>query len=397
LADDLVAMQKTLTFTLTTAGILTATYGGIVGLFYKALGDPSASLPLYVAPDVPDARQHRIPSPFGHRTKAMEVVEGVDLRGKVVVITGGHSGTGREAVRALARAGARVIVLARDVKRARRGLSGIANTSVEYVDLLQPASIDAFADRYVQSGRPLHILINSAAIMATPLERDDRGYERQFATNVLGHYQLTVRLLPALERAHGARVINVASRGHHAGGVLLDDINFNHTPYTGMRAYAQSKTALILLSIKEDELWRDKQIRVFATTPGPVPTSDLFAAGGVGHKPSRQVALGRVAAATIRALHVTEALNLRRRPRNEGDLYKTVQQGGATATWAAVSRDLDGKGGVYLEDCDLAPVVPDEGRAPYGVKSWALDLSVANRLWSLCETLTGVRVPTNGA
>lgn len=236
-----------------------------------------------------------------------------------------------------------------------------------------------------------------ASIMATPLERDDRGYERQFATNVLGHYQLTVRLLPALERAKGARVINVASRGHHAGGVLFDDINFNHTPYTGMRAYAQSKTALILLSIKEDALWRDKQIRVFATTPGPVPTSDLFAAGGVGHKPSRQVALGRLAAATLRALHVTEALNLRRRPKNEGDLYKTVQQGGATATWAAVSRDLDGKGGVYLEDCDIAPVVPDEGRAPYGVKSWALDVSVADQLWSLCETMTGVRVPTNGA
>jgi hypothetical protein len=164
-----------------------------------------------------------------------------------------------------------------------------------------------------------------------------------------------------------------------------------------MRAYAQSKTALILLSIKEDELWRDKQIRVFATTPGPVPTSDLFAAGGVGHKPNRQVALGRMVAGTLRAVHATEALNLRRRPKNEGDLYKTVQQGGATATWAAVSRDLDGKGGVYLEDCDIAPVVPAEGRAPYGVKSWALDLSVANRLWSLCETMTGVRVATNGA
>ncbi|SEN01430.1 Short-chain dehydrogenase [Luteibacter sp. UNCMF331Sha3.1] len=390
-------MQKTLIYTLAAAGILPATYGGIVGLFYKALGDPSASLPLYVAADIPNARQHPIPSPFGHRTTAMDVVNGIDLRGKVVVITGGHSGTGREAVRALARAGATVIVLARDVERARRGVSGITNTTVENVDLLKPASIDAFAARYVQSGRPLHILINNAAILGTPLERDERGFERQFATNVLGHYQLTVRLLPALERANGARVINVASRGHHAGGVLLDDINFHTTPYTGMRAYAQSKTALILLSIKEDALWRDKQIRVFATTPGPVPTSDLFAAGGVGRKPSRQVMLGRFVAATLRAVHATEALNLLRRPKNEGDLYKTVQQGGATATWAAVSRDLDGKGGVYLEDCDIAPVVPDEGRAPYGVKSWALDSCAAHRLWSLCEAMTGVRTPTSGA
>jgi len=389
-------MQKTLIYTLASASILTATYSGIIGLLYKALGDPSAGLPIYVGPDIPNGRQHPIPSPFGHRTRALDVVKGIDLRGKVVVITGGHSGTGREAVRALVRAGANVIVLARNVDRARRRLSGITNTTVKCVDLLKPASIDAFATRFVQSGRPLHILINSAAIMGTPLERDDRGYERQFATNVLGHYQLTVRLLPALERAQGARVINVASRGHHAGGVLLDDINFQHTPYTGMRAYAQSKTALILLSIKEDELWRDKQIRVFATTPGPVPTSDLFAAGAVGHKPSLQVGLRRLAAGTLRALLATEALNLWRRPKNVGDLYKTVQQGGATATWAAVSRDLDGKGGVYLEDCDIAPAVLDEGRAPYGVKSWALDVSVADQLWSLCETMTGVRAPTNG-
>ncbi|MBU1376151.1 MAG: SDR family NAD(P)-dependent oxidoreductase [Alphaproteobacteria bacterium] len=385
-------MQKTLIYALEAAGILTAIYAGLVALFYKALGDPSAKLPLYDTPDLPHTRQHPIPSPFGHRTKAMDVVKGVDLRGKIVVITGGHSGTGREAVRALSTAGATLIVLARDVDRAKRGLRGIANTTVECVDLLQPASIDAFAARYVQSGRPLHILINNAAIMATPLERDDRGYERQFATNVLGHYQLTVRLLPALERAQGARVINVASRGHHAGGVLLDDVNFNHTPYTGMRAYAQTKTALILLSIKEDALWRDRDVRVFATTPGPVPSSDLFAAGSVGRRPRRQVALGRLVAGIVRVLHITEALNLWRRPKNEGDLYKTVEQGGATATWAAVSGDLDGKGGVYVENCDIAPLVPDEGRAPYGVKSWALDAHVADRLWSLCQKMAGVRL-----
>lgn len=384
-------MQKTLLYTLEAAGILAVTYVGLVGLFYKVLGDTSARLPPYTAPDLPHARQHRLPSPFGHRTKAMDVVRGVDLRGKTVIVTGGHSGTGREAVRALAGAGATVIALARDVERARRGLRGIANTSVDHVDLLEPASIDAFAACYVQSGRPLHILINGAAIMATPLERDARGYERQFATNVLGHYQLTVRLLPALERAQGARVINVASRGHHAGGVLLDDINFDHTPYTGMRAYAQTKTALILLSLKEDALWRDNGVRVFATTPGPVPTSDLFAAGGVGHRPHRQVVLGRLVAAMLRGLRMTQALNLWRRPKNEGDLYKTVQQGGATAAWAATSPDLDGKGGVYLEDCDIAPAVPDEVRAPYGVKSWALDAQVADRLWALCEAMTGVR------
>lgn len=383
-------MNKTpLYLALGAAGVLAVLYVAFIAVLHKFLNDPSSSAPLYATPAIPHARQTPLPSPFGHDSTAMDVVQGVDLRGKIAVMTGAHSGTGRETAKALAHAGATIVALARDVERAREGLGDIPSAQVEYVDLLESESIAAFARRYVQSGRPIHILVNSAAIMGTPLERDARGYERQFATNVLGHLQLTKALLPALERAHGARVINVASRGHHAGGIQFDDIHFERTPYTGMRAYAQSKTALILLSLQEDKLWRSKHIRVFATTPGPVPSSDLFAAGMVGQRSASQVAMVRGLAAFVRATQSTAVLNFLRRPANVGDRYKTVQQGGATAAWAATSPMLQGLGGVYIEDSNIAPLVPDEGRAPHGVKSWAVDEAAAERLWAVCERMLG--------
>lgn len=381
--------KNSLYLALGATGVLAFLYLAFIAVLHKFLNDPSSSAPPYTAPAIPHARQTPLPSPFDHGSTAMDVVQGVDLRGKLVVMTGAHSGTGREAAKALAHAGATIVALARDVERAKEGLTDIPSAKVEYVDLLRPDSIAAFAKRYVQSGQPIHILINSAAIMGTPLERDARGYERHFATNVLGHLQLTKALLPALERANGARVVNVASRGHHAGGINFDDIHFQRTPYTGMRAYAQSKTALILLSLKEDELWRSKNIRVFSTTPGPVPSSDLFAAGMVEQRSANQVAMVRNLAAFVRFTQSTAVLNFLRRPANVGDRYKTVQQGGATAAWAATSPMLHGLGGVYIEDSNIAPLVPDEGRAPHGVKTWAVDEAAAESLWTVCEQMLG--------
>jgi NAD(P)-dependent dehydrogenase (short-subunit alcohol dehydrogenase family) len=385
--------------------VATAVIGGIVSVllygifaanFYYGLNDPSASAPLYAGPVIPDAKQQPLPSRFGHETVAAEVVEGLDLRGKTIVITGGHSGTGLEATKALASAGASVVALARDVGRARDNLRGVANVEVEYVDLLIPESIQAFAEKFLASGRPLHVLINSAGIMGTPLERDRRGYERQFATNVLGHFALTAQLLPALKRANGARIVNLASRGHRAGGVNFEDIHFERTEYSGMRAYAQTKTALILLTLKEDALWRAHGIRAYAVHPGPVPATDLFAAGHVGAASHFKTPHARLRARLARALHVTEALNFLRGPKNVGDRYKTVQQGAATTVWAAVSQDLDGAGGIYLEDCNIAVVVPDGSAAPFGVRPWALDVEAAERLWQHCEEMTGLRLAPDG-
>ncbi|MDR1164105.1 MAG: SDR family NAD(P)-dependent oxidoreductase [Candidatus Accumulibacter sp.] len=366
-------------------------YGIFAAGFQYGLHDPSAGAPLYDGPIISDARQKPLRSRFNHETTAAELVEGLDLRGKVIVVTGGHSGTGLEAVKALTSAGATVIALARDVKRAEENLRRIAHVEIEAVDLLQPESIDAFAKKFLAQGRPLHILINSAAIMGIPLERDRRGYERQFATNVLGHFALTARLLPALKRANGARIVNLSSRGHRVSGVLFDDIHFKHTEYSGMRAYAQSKAALVLLTVKLDALLREHKIRAYAVHPGPVPSSDLFAAGRVGSDSRAKVWLARLHARLARVLHVTEALNIVRRPKNVGDLYKTVQQGAATTVWAATSEDLEGFGGVYLEDCNIAVVVPNGSTAPFGVRPWAFDEAAAERLWRFCEEMTGIR------
>lgn len=366
-------------------------FSAFVWFFYKSLADPSASAPLYEGPILQDPVQQPIASRFNHKTTAMEVVKGLDLTGKIIAITAGHTGTGLEATKALTSAGATVIVLAREKELAEENLRGVPNVEIEYFDLLKPETIDAVAGKIVDSGRPLHVLINSAAIMGTPFQLDDRGYERQFATNVLGHFELTAKLYPALKRANGARIVNLSSRGHRAGGVNLDDINFERTEYNPMCAYAQTKTALALFSVKLDDMFKDQNIRSFAVHPGPIPSTDLFAGGRVGYDHAYKVWFARLSAKLVRAFHVTEILNYFRRPNNVADLYKTVQQGGATTVYAAVSDDLGGRGGVYLEDCNIAVMVPDGSPAPFGVRPWALDRETAGRLWKLCEEMTGVR------
>lgn len=373
-------------------GAATAAFGTHTAVFYQSLGDPSSSSPLYDGPLLPDAIQHPVDTGFTHTTRAIEVVKGLDLTGKTVVITGGHSGTGREAARALASAGARIIALSRDIERARNNLSDIRNARIEYMDLLKPESIDAVARKVVASGEAVHILINSAAIMGTPQQYDARGYERQFATNVLGHYQLTARLLPALTNANGARIVNLASRGHRAGGVNFDDIHFRKTPYTGMSAYAQTKTAQALMAVVLDKKLKSRNIRALAVHPGAVPSTDLFAAGRVGYDSAGMVELARLNAGVVRATHMTEIMNAFRSPENTGDIYKTVEQGGATTTWAASAAMLENTGGVYLEDCNFAPMVPDGSPAPFGVRPWALDPGFAERLLRGCEEMTGVKL-----
>src|SRR5689334_4865034 len=175
--------------------------------------------------------QSPIGSGFGAASTTTEVIRGVDLTGKVAVVTGGYSGLGRETVRTFVAAGARVIVPARDVGRARTALAGVPDVDVQPMDLLDPASIDDFAERFVSEHGRLHLLVNSGGIMANPLTRDARGYESQFATNHLGHFQLTARLWPALRDADGARVVAVSSMGHRYSTVDFDDPNFLHREY----------------------------------------------------------------------------------------------------------------------------------------------------------------------
>lgn len=351
---------------ITTISLTLLIIGSAVFISFK---DKAASSPIFTGRVIYDEFQMPINNKFGHHTEAMDVVEGLDLKGKIIVMTGGHSGTGREATKAFVSRGATVIALARDVEWAKRNLKGLPNIEIEYLDLLKPESIETFAQKFLKSNRPIHALINSAGIFSSPLVKNEKGYERIFATNVLGHYELTVKLIPALKKAKGSRIINLASRGHRLSNVIFDDINFEHTEYEGVRAYAQSKTALILLSIKLDELLKNSNIRSFAVHPGPIPSSDLFAATLVGVAPDYKVNIMKSASKFVRLIHYTELLNFFRSPKNIGDIYKTVEEGGATTAWAAVSPELNGKGGLYLEDCNISVVVPNDSDAPFGVRN----------------------------
>ena len=207
-------------------------------------------------------------SGFGVTTTAMEVISGVDLSGQVAVVTGGASGIGVETVRALRSAGASVVVPARDLERARVALGGIEEVELAPMDLMDPTSIDAFADGFVSSGRGLHLLIASAGIGSSPLVRDARGYEPHFSTNHLGHFQLTARLWPALVRADGARVVAVSSWAHRYSDVVLDDPNYERRDYDTATAYGQSKTANVLFALDLDQRGARMGSAPSPSTPG---------------------------------------------------------------------------------------------------------------------------------
>ena len=323
--------------------------------------------------------QTPIRSGFGPTTTAREALRGISLEGKVAIVTGGSAGLGLETTRVLVEAGATVIVPARNADKARRALGALPRVELAHMDLVDPGSIDAFAAQFLATGRPLHMLINNAGIMATPLQRDARGYESQFAANHLGHFQLTARLWPALWRAGGARVVTLSSRGHQRGEVDFADPNFYHHPYDRWQAYGQSKTANVLFAVELDRLGEGKGVRAFAVHPGAVLTD-----------------LGRhMTDGELHAFGLTRADRPGTVPRGrsvaEGGDFKTQAQGAATTVWCATSPKLAGLGGVYCQDVDVAPLLPMEAPGNVGVRPYAIDPKDAARLWGLSEALTGVR------
>lgn len=331
------------------------------------------------------ALQHPLGSGFNATSTATEVIKGISLTGKIAIVTGGNAGIGLETTKVLSAAGATVIVPARDIEKAKKNLEGVPNVEVEAMDLSKPETIDAFAEKFLASGRPLHLLINNAGIMWVPLQRDNRGIESQLATNYLGQFQLVARLWSALKKANGARVVNVSSLGHHMAPFNFDDPNFEHREYQTLFGYGQSKTASNLFALELDYRAKAYQVRAYSLHPGSIAGTEL--ARDADMELFKQMGF------------FDEHGNMR--PEILAGL-KTIPQGTATSVWVATSPLLNNIGGVYCEDCDIAEFLSDHPTVKTnaklhqsGVQSYSLDESKAKQLWKLTEEMTGIEFKVN--
>jgi NAD(P)-dependent dehydrogenase (short-subunit alcohol dehydrogenase family) len=321
-------------------------------------------------------QQRPLGTGFTASSTADEVLRDIDLTGKHVIVTGGNGRLGLEATRALAGAGASVTVAVRDPERASRAIGGIPRAEASRLDLVDPKSIDDFVARWLASHRPLHVLVNSATPPAAPtLTLDARGYEIQFATSHLGHFQLTLGLLPALRAAAGARVVNLSSGAQRFGTLRWDDVHFATGGYGPQVAYAQAKKANVLFTVELDRRFAKDGIRAFAVHPGVIV--DPHAPGTPTYHAYRAMGL------------LDEAGHPIIDPERG---KKTVQQGASTIVFAATSPRLADLGGVYLKDNDVSRL-DDEPRPltadsiPSEVTSTSIDSQSAQRLWVLSEQL----------
>jgi len=318
------------------------------------------------------ALQKPINSGFNAKSTSEEVIKGFDLTGKIAIVTGGNTGIGLETVKILASAGATVIVPARDIEKAKKNLQGIKNVELEAMDLTNTDSIYAFAEKFLASNRPLHLLINNAGIMWVPLRRNNRGIESQLATNYLAQFQLTAKLWAALKKAKGARVINVSSHGHQFAPFNFEDPNFEKRAYETLQSYGQSKTASNLFALELDNRAKAYNVRAYSLHPGSIGGTEL----------AREAPLELF----IKMGFCDEKGNLF--PEVAASL-KTIPQGAATTLWCATSPLLDNIGGVYCEDVNIAELASDLSTSN-GVKAYSLDKVNAKRLWKLSEEMTGI-------
>jgi NAD(P)-dependent dehydrogenase (short-subunit alcohol dehydrogenase family) len=312
---------------------------------------------------------------FGSESTAAEVVAGHDLTGKEAIVTGGASGLGYETSRALASAGARVVVAGRDPARGEaaaeslRSATGNDKVVFRRLDLASLESVTTWARGHNDTGKPLHILVLNAGIMAAPLSYTVDGFESQFGTNHLGHFAFATGLLPSLRAAGaGARVVVLSSRAHRRGDVDFDDPNYRHRPYDPWEAYGQSKSANALFAVGFTARFSAEGITANAVMPGGIMTN-----------------LQRhVPAETRREMGWADAEG---RPVTPSG-WKTAEQGAATSVWAAVAPELEGVGGRYLEDCAVAEPWTADGDPPFGhYLPRVLDPERADRLWDLSEKL----------
>jgi len=293
-----------------------------------------------------------------------EVLAGIDLTGRTAVVTGASSGIGTETARALAAAGAHVVLAVRDVGKGEKAAAGMTGGAVDVteLDLTSLASVRSGATAVLARNPRIDLLINNAGVMATPFGRTADGFELQFGTNHLGHFLLTAMLAPAVLAAAPARIVNVTSAGHQASDIDWDDPNYERRPYDKWEAYGQSKTANILFAVELERRLGSRGVHAYAVHPGMIATE-----------------LGRHLAAD-------DFQTLTDRAKKQGrelPAFKPVEKGAATTVWAAVAPELATQGGRYLEDCRVS-----DNHAP-----WALDADSAARLRGLSEQLVGQPFP----
>jgi NAD(P)-dependent dehydrogenase (short-subunit alcohol dehydrogenase family) len=315
-------------------------------------------------------------SGFGWGSTADEVLAGIDLSGRTVFVTGANSGLGQETARAMASRGAEVIMAGRDQAKLDESAAAIradhpkAQLETITVDLTSLENIRAATSRARQRFHKIDILISNAGVMATPFSHTHDGFEMQIGTNHFGHFALTGELFPLIEKGHLKRIVNLSSRGHHFAPVDFEDPFFQHRAYDPWTSYGHSKTANVLFTVGLEARFAVLGIHAYAVHPGGIQTN-----------------LGR---------HMTpemiETLMARVTSSDTGFQWKTVPQGAATSCWAATAPELEGKGGVYCEDCHVAAV--DDASPTHGVRSYAVNSSYADRLWVMSEALTGVRYPS---
>jgi NAD(P)-dependent dehydrogenase (short-subunit alcohol dehydrogenase family) len=327
---------------------------------------------------MPAVQQNIAPPTFGATSTTDDVLEGVNLRGKRVLVTGVSAGLGVETARALVAHGADVVGAARDLTKAKAATVGVqaavkngGGLELVELDLASLDSVRVCADALVDNGKPFDLVIANAGVMACPFGKTADGFETQFGTNHLGHFVLVNRIASLMKP--GSRLVNLSSAGHRYSDVDLDDPNFERTPYDPWAAYGRSKTANILFAVEFDRRHKGNGIRATAVHPGGIQTE---LSRHIGEDGLTQL-IERVKAAT--------------RAAGEPDFkFKTIPQGAATSVWAGAVAAADDVGGRYCEDCHVAEIEPDAAKRA-GVKPYALDPETAKALWAKSEEMVNER------
>ena len=317
--------------------------------------------------------QKPINSGFNAKSETKDIINNIDLNNKVAIVTGGYSGIGLETTKALVEAGADVIIPAKRPKIANQNLNGIVSEdNVIEMDLGNLNSVKSFSDSFKENFNTLDLLINNAGIMACPETRIGNNWESQFGINHIGHFLLTNELLNLMSDVEGARFVSLSSSAHSITGILWDDIHFQSAKYDKWMAYGQSKTACSLMAIEFNTRMKDRGVEGFAVHPGGIITPLQRHL-----EKEEMVALG----------WLDEDGSPSELAKN---FFKSTSQGASTAVWCATNPDLNGLGGVFCEDCDIAKrksEVDESLQRYFGVADWAIDKEEASKLWESTESM----------